>query len=573
MITNKTWNFFPDNLSLQSEFSSKLGISEILARILVNREITSTDEAARYLSPKLNELHDPFLMSGMKEAVEIICKAMAQKKKFLIYGDYDVDGVTSTCLLLKLFKLLNTRVTYYIPNRITEGYSMTEKGLQAVLDSGAEMVISVDNGISSLNEVRYLKEKGITVVITDHHEPPDELPPADAIINPKQKDCPYPFKSLAGVGVAFKLAWGVAQGLYRNKKKVAPELRKFLLEALAWVAMGTITDLVPLKDENRALSRFGLSAIQSSGNPGLLALCEVSRNVRFPLFSDDISFRLGPRINAAGRMGEADKAVRLFMAETAEEAKGLAVYLDSLNRDRQVIEKEILQDALSRDKEISDKVIVMADETWHAGVIGIVASKLVEIYAKPACLVALHNGMGKGSCRSMPGLDMHAALQSSSELLEAFGGHALAGGFQIREQQIDAFRDRIIGIASENEARQEWTPSLDVDSEIFLSSLTPNLLSEIDKLTPLGEGNAVPVFVSSGLELAATPQVVGHDQRHLSFRIRQGKSEFKAIAFGMSADRDRLLNAASIDLAYTPRLNFFGGRTSIEIDVQDIRTG
>jgi len=569
-MISKSWNFLPDNLELQRALSSEFGISDILARLLINR-VGSYEKSSFFLNPQLKDLHDPFLMSGMQTAALLIRKAVQQKKKFLIYGDYDVDGVTSTVLLLQFFDLLGAQADYYIPDRVTEGYSLTKKGLEAVLASGADMLITVDNGVSSVDQIRFLRDKGIDVIVTDHHEPPEVLPPANVIVDPKLKVCPYPFKNLAGVGVAFKLAWAVAQELSRPQKKVKPEFRAFLLDALTWVALGTVTDLVPLIDENRLLTKFGIAAIQSSNNPGLRALCEVACNAGVHLSAEDISFRIGPRINAAGRMGRIDKAVQLFRTTSPDEAHSLAVELDSLNRDRQTVERLIFLEAQNRARSLAHDVIVMGDRTWHPGVIGIVASKLTEEFGKPAILIALEGGLGKGSCRSLPGLDIHKALTHCSDLLEAFGGHALAGGFQIREAAVDPFRDKICGYASKSLKLKNWKPRLNVDAEIFLSAVTRKLLSEIDRLRPFGEGNPIPLFVASDLELAAPPQMVGRDQNHLVFHVRQGRSVIKAIAYGQGPTKEIVAQASRLAVVFTPKINFFNGRTSIELEVKDIK--
>jgi len=566
----KFWNFLPDNLELQSRLSSELGISGVLSKLLVNR-VGSYEKTHSFLNPQLKDLCDPFVMRGMDAAVALIRKAAEQKKKFLVYGDYDVDGVSSTVLLLKLFRLLNIEVDYYIPNRVSEGYSFTDPGMAAVLDRKVDLLISVDNGISSLEQIKYLRKNGVDVIVTDHHEPPEILPPANVIIDPKQKDCPYPFKQLAGVGVAFKLAWAVAQEFSRSKERVNPELRTFLLDALAWVALGTVTDLVPLVNENRLLAKFGIPAIHNSANKGLQAIYEITRSDSVQLTAEDISFRIGPRINAAGRMGQVEKAVDLFLAESGDEAERLAKTLDELNRDRQAIEKEIFRTAKQRVEESSDKLIVLADEAWHPGVIGIGASRLVEEFSKPAILISLERGVGKGSCRSLQGLDIYKALTHCSDLFEAHGGHALAGGFQIKEENIEPFREKISSFIAADLENLDPRPTINIDGELFLSSVSRTLLSELDCLRPFGEGNPVPVFVSTGLDLAAHPQAVGRNQNHLIFRVRQGGTEFKAIAFGRGRDRDELSRAQKVSLAHTPRLNFFNGRMSIELHVKDIK--
>ncbi len=570
-MREKLWNFYADKPALRTALSSGLGISDILSRILINRGIESLEESQVFLQPKLRDLHDPFLLYGMEAAVSLIKKAVASKKKFLIYGDFDVDGVSSTCLLVQFFKLLNVPVDYYIPNRIREGYSISQQGIEAIQQKQVDLVITVDSGISSLDEIKTLRQMGVDVIVTDHHVPPEHLPPANAIIDPKLKDCTYPFSNLAGVGVAFKLAWGVAQGLSRSKTKVAPEFRNFLLDALAWAAMGTITDLVPLVDENRIISKFGLSAIRNTANPGLTALLQVCKNRGTPISSEDISFGLGPRINAAGRLGEADKALNLFLTDSEEEALQYASVLDSFNRDRQMIEKEIFLAARKQVDRREQGILVMADDTWHPGVIGIVASRLVDEFARPTILVAMGRKTGRGSCRSLSGIDIYNALSHCSDLLETFGGHSLAGGFLIRKDKLKPFRNKISKYISENTDLENMQQTLNIDGEIYLSSLTRKLLSEIDMLNPFGESNPVPVFVSHGLETASQPQLVGRDKNHLTFHVRQGNSRFKVIVFGGSSYFEKVVTADNLTLAFTPKLNTFNGRTAIELDVKDIK--
>lgn len=566
----KTWVFYPENPELTSTLSSELKVSEIVGRILINRGIDNSKEAGTFLRPDLNDLHDPYLMADMEPAAERIHEAINHREKILIYGDFDADGLTSTALLLHFFKLLNCTVSHYIPNRINEGYSFTQQGLDAIVERGVHLVISVDNGISSLEEVGYLKKKNIDVIITDHHEPPEVLPPANAVVNPKRKDCGYPFKQLSGVGVAFKLAWGVAQRVSRSKK-VSPEFRQFLLNALAWVALGTITDLVPLLGENRIFAKYGLPAIQNSTNPGLRALVDlISPSQR--LTSEDISYRIGPRINAAGRMGCVELAVNLFLTNSYQEAMSLTSELDAKNKERQTIEKEIFDQVMETIGDMKDDILVSSADGWHPGVIGVVASKLVEEFGKPVVLIAFTDGKGRGSCRSVPGFDMYQALCNCADLLESYGGHSSAGGLQIVKEKVKPFKDKILQHLSERIPDVKFGASLNIDCEIHLSALSQLLLSELDRLCPFGEANAEPIFATSGLRLARSAQQVGRFSNHLSFVVRQGDVDrtLKAIAFGRGEDMDRLNKASHFSLAYTPKMNFFNGRSNIELEVKDI---
>jgi single-stranded-DNA-specific exonuclease len=564
----KTWRFYPEDPHRISQLASELNILDIVSRILINRGIDNPEDAEKFLRPQLTDLTDPFLLSGMKEATERVLKALNQREKILIYGDFDADGVTSTTLLLQFFKLLGTSVRYYIPNRISEGYSFTPQGIQAIQDQQIDLVISVDNGINSYDEIAYLKKHGIDVIITDHHEPPDQLPPAYAIINPKCAHCKYPFKQLSGVGVAFKFTWGMAQH-FSKSKKVSPEFRQFLLNALAWVAIGTIADLVPLKGENRLLAKYGLPAIQDSKNPGLRALCDTT-NISHELTSEDISFRIGPRINAAGRMGQVEVAVDLFLTQSYEEALHLATRLDELNKQRQTIEKEIFDEVSDRTHEMDDEILIMGDKKWHPGVIGVVASKLVEEHGKPVVLISFVNEKGRGSCRSVPGFDVYHALCHCADLLDTFGGHSSAGGLQIDRSNVEAFRTKIIRFLQSSTGGKKFEAFLRIDCEIQLTALSHGLLSQLDKLRPFGENNPVPVFVATNLALAQPAQQVGRDSTHLSFVTRQGNKTFKAIAFKRGDEMERLNGATTFSLAFTPKMNVYNGRSNIELDVKDI---
>ena len=596
----KKWVFYPDDPEGIAAFSRTLKVSEIISRLLINRGITRAEQARAYLRPDLKDLLDPTLLKGMEAATERIHHAVNHRQKVLIYGDFDADGITSTALLLHFFKLLGTRVIHYIPNRINEGYSFTPAGLKYILDEKVDLVISVDNGISSCEEIALLRAEGVDVIVTDHHEPPKVLPDANAIIDPKQKTCGYPFKQLSGVGVAYKLAWGVSQHLSRSKK-VSPEFRQFLINGLAWVALGTITDLVPLLGENRIIARYGLPAIQNSTNPGMRALVDLV-NPSQRLTAEDISFRIGPRINAAGRLGRAQEAMELFLTRSYSDAQVLAAKLDGMNKERQTIEKEIFEQVIGRFKDSNERILIAGETGWHPGVIGVVASKLVEQFGRPVILISYRDEassqenacglartglsergdketeMGRGSCRSVPGFDIFKALNHCSDLLESFGGHSSAGGLLIARSAQPAFEKRILEFLVETMPDQDPITELPIDCELHLSGLSQLLLSEIEKLAPFGEANPEPVFASTDLELARPAQQVGRFANHLSFIVRQrvsgpsstGSRTFKAIAFGRGEDADRLNHAERFSLAYTPKMNFFNGRSSLELEVRDI---
>jgi len=572
----KRWLFASADAETVRMLSERLRISQVLANILVNRQVTSVEEADLFLSPELTDLHDLFLLPDIQKATERIREAALTNEKVMIYGDYDVDGITATALMVHFLRLLDMRVDYYIPHRIREGYGLNAASIRRFIDEDVKLIITVDCGTNAVDEIALATEHGIDVVITDHHEPGNVLPRAAAQINPKLTGSLYPFRDLSGVGVAFKLACAIVQSLSRGRQ-TSNELRGFLLDAVGLVALGTVADVVPLLGENRILARYGLKALQTSQQAGVDALIESVDLRGVDISSADISFRIAPRLNAAGRMAEAALCVELFITNSTSEARIIAEKLGEINRERQRTQEEIFRSVRSKLEETHDGLddihaIVMADEGWHAGVLGIVASKMVEEYWRPTVLIDLAGDEGKGSGRSVQSFNLFEALQQCDEHLIAYGGHAQAAGVRIRSDKIDGFRDALNQIASRCILQENIAPSVTIDMELMLSDVNTYLIREISRMAPHGEGNRPPIFASSGLEIAGQPRLLGPTGKHISFYVRQGSTSLRAIGFGMG-DLYEKITAGSrrCSLAYQPKINEWKGSRSVELEIKDIR--
>jgi single-stranded-DNA-specific exonuclease len=547
-----------------------LDLEPLVAAVLANRGVGDPDEGARFLEPSVDDLLDPFGMADMDKAAERIARAVKDGEPILVYGDYDVDGLTSTALMVQFLRYLGARPHVYVPNRSTEGYSFTEGGVASILASGAHVVVSVDNGIASIAPVDELSRAGVDVIITDHHLPSAELPPAYAIVNPRRPDCTYPFKGLAGVGVAFKVACAVANRLGEGKRR-SPEMMRFLGEAMAWVALGTVADMVPLQGENRILAARGLRAIPRSTSPGLAALCGVA-GVRKPGFSEqDVAFKLAPRLNAAGRLGRSDLSLALLVATDEAEAAALARQLDALNVKRREVEREIfltVQERLAGLPE--DEPIVLHDDAWNTGLLGLVAGRVAQQTGRPAALISgMHGDPAKGSCRTVAGFDVHAALQACTEHLVSHGGHAAAAGFTIARREIEAFRARFAEAWRQHRARSDGAAPLEYDAELPLAALTPRLMGQLERLAPFGQGNARPVLGASDVEVHEARRM--GDGSHLQMQVGQGPAVLRAVAFGRGDLADALPAGTRADLLVMPRRNAFRGRVQTELEVVDLR--
>lgn len=546
-----------------------------MARILATRGLVNGEAVGAFLNPQLSGLHDPSTLPDIDKAAERVRQAAMSNEKVVIYGDYDVDGVSGSALLVQFLRLLNMDVGYYVPHRIREGYGLNVKAIRQFTSEDVQLLITVDCGVNAVDEIREAADAGIDIIVTDHHEPGPELPQAYAIIDPKLPDSQYPFRHLSGAGVAFKLAWAIAQKLSPGQR-VKPEFREFLMDALGLAALGTIADVVPLIGENRVIAKFGLETLTVSRSPGVRALIDSARLDSQRLESHHVSFRLAPRLNAAGRMAEAVMCVDLLTTNSTEKAREIADQLDQRNRQRQQIQQEVLESvrlklAAQVDLE-NDLVVVLADEHWHPGVLGIVASKIVDYCYRPTVLVSLDEGMGKGSGRSIPEFNLFEALAECGGPLESFGGHSQAAGIQIKYDNVELFRAALNTYAAERLDSVDMVCSLVIDAEIEAEELTVDLVGSMGRMQPYGEANREPVFCTRGLRLVGAARLVGKDDRHLAFYVRHGNASFRAIAFGMADQYDSVTASEYCDMAFKARVHEYNGRESVELQVVDLKT-
>ncbi len=537
MHAHRILNIPAPDLSCQQRLSRELGISRILAQVLVNRGIKNAQEARDFLNTGLSQLLDPFDFSDMHKAVQFVKRAVKNKQKVMVFGDYDVDGITALALIKTTLSRINADVSCYLPHRIKEGYGLGNNILQLARDKNAKLLITADCGTSSYRQIKELRSHGIDVIVTDHHEPQSAQPvPASAVLNPKIKGSNYGYRDLAGVGVAYKLCQAISG--------------KNLAEDLDLVSLGTIADVVPLTGENRVLVKEGLLRLSQTQRLGLRALIDSSGIKGKKITTTSVSYILGPRINASGRMDTADIALRLLLSDKKEEADELARVVESHNRQRQKIENKILEEAQSLiDKEINfkeHKIIVVAKEDWHQGVLGIVASKLADRLYRPTILISVTSGLCKGSGRSIKNFHLFGALLECQEFLSSFGGHAHAVGLVISKDNIADFKNKINRLAKEKLHLEDLLPSLDIDMEVALTDLGEKIVAELQALEPFGTGNPEPLFYTRNLRLKGEPQVLGRET--LKFWVSDGNITYPAIGFWMSYFRDNLVNTGYFDL-------------------------
>ncbi|MCU1289015.1 MAG: exonuclease RecJ [Acidobacteria bacterium] len=566
----KRWTIKKHNYDQIKVISGALKVSPIVAALLISRGYDSVEQAHTFLNPSYDHIHEPFLMKGMKEAVERILKAVENNEKILIWGDYDVDGTTGTVVLRKGLELLGAQTGFHVPNRFTEGYGINIPALQVAREKGFSLVISADCGIRSFEPLTWAKENGMDVIVTDHHLSDEARgnPPAYVVVNPNQPGCEYPDKNLAGVGVAFKLV----HALLREKGR--ENLVKGFLKV---VAIGTIADIMKLTGENRAIVAQGLRDLPKAHNYGLRALMEVS-DCSSEMTSYHIGFRIAPRINAAGRMESARQVVELFEADSFEKARELAEILDSRNRERQKIQREITELALfeyleNGGREKQPHVAVVAGEGWHRGVIGLAASKISERINRPAIVISLENGIGHGSARSIANYHLLSGLETCGDLMEQFGGHAAAAGMKIRAENIDRLREVINRHALENLTEEDFIPELKIDAMVSSNTLGLSLVEDLKQLEPFGMGNKKPTFVTKDLFLQTDPFVM--KEKHLKLKLRDASGkQFEAVWWdGVEKSKEQTLKAQSrIELAYTPEANSWNGNTRLQLVVEDLRT-
>jgi single-stranded-DNA-specific exonuclease len=545
-----------------------------VARVLVNRGIRDPEAAARFLKPDAANLESPFAFRHMERAVERIRKALDRGEKILIQGDYDVDGSASAALLVNLFQLLGREPAVSIPSRAEDGYGLNERVIRQAAESGVTLLITCDNGTTANKEIALANELGIDTIVTDHHTIGETLPAAHSILNPHIKEEPLRFRDLCGAGVAFKLAWAMLERTGNGKMDAAG--REFLAAAQSLAAMASIADVVPLTGDNRVLARCGLGLMADSPNPGIRALMETS-GIRGIPTGTDIAFKIAPRLNAGGRLGRETLALELLTARSYGEAMTLADESDKLNRKRQGVDRELTRLAeelvLADVTYESDRVLVIGHDEFHPGVVGIVAARISRRFNKPTVLVAMKDGMGRGSGRSIPGFHLYNALSDCSSLMHRFGGHEQAAGLEISRANMESLRRAVNEVADRHVKQADYdTPTLDIDARVNLADLDVNGVAMLESLEPFGHGNAVPVFASEDVEVVAPPRVVGRGTGHLSVMVRRnGSGSLKAIGFGMGNQVGDMTRGSKLRIAFTPKISTYRGFPEVELELKDIR--
>jgi single-stranded-DNA-specific exonuclease len=575
----KTWHLLPHDPAAIERLAMALGVSPIVAQLLLNRRLDVPDAARRFLSAPLAGLHEPELLPGVPEAAQRLLAAVREGRRICVYGDYDVDGVTGTAILLQVLRLLDAKVEFHVPHRLEEGYGLNAETLGRIAQAGVQLVVTVDCGIASCAEAEEARRLGIELIITDHHEPKERLPEASVLVHPRLRNGAYPFGSLSGSGVALKLAWALGKRAC-GADKVTPRFRECLLDAVTLAALGTVADVVPLHDENRILVRHGLARLRQIPGTGLKALLQSSGLDGKPgLAAFDIGYSLAPRLNAAGRLGSARLAVELLTTPSQQRAVDLARFLEEQNQKRQQLERRILFEAremVEASGQDDGPALVLASTKWHVGLIGIVAGRLADTYGRPVLMIAVQEDgtLAQGSGRSVPGFRLHEALAECGDHLLSHGGHATAAGFRLEGPRVDGFREHFCAIAARHFAAGPPAPQLVIDAEVPLAALTSGLIEALTQLEPFGAGNPQPLLLAGGLQVIGTPKRVGAGERHLSFRVRQQVKELRAIAFGMGERAEELMSKqGQCCVVFTPKINEWQGYRSVELEVRDFQAG
>jgi single-stranded-DNA-specific exonuclease len=575
----KRWKIIPHDGKGIEELSQRANVSPLIAKILLARGVVDLNHIATFLEAKLDQLRDPESLPGLTQVADCLYAAVQQKKNIVIYGDYDADGMTSSAILLRCLKILGANVTYFVPNRFEEGYGLNSEALKTLKQRGKEVVVTVDCGIASVREAEVCREIGLELLITDHHQFGEQLPQCAAITHPALPGYDYPFPGLCGAGVAFKLAWALCQR-QSGSRRVTPELKQFLLDAMGLAAIGTVADVVPLVDENRVLVKHGLRSLQQTKLIGLKALMRLAQLSEKPkLSSEDIGFSLAPRLNAAGRLGQAQLAIELLSTEDESRSEALADYIHQLNSTRETLERSIYLAAQKQIKEVydaeNDPAFVLAAPGWHPGVIGIVAGKLAEKYHKPVIVIALDqvgSKPGTGSARSAGIIDLHAALQECRELLVTCGGHAAAAGLKIEESNLAAFREAFIEQVMIQTGQGPLEGELVVDIEAPLVQLTLSMVEQLDLLAPFGQANSRPLLCATEVFLSAPPKYLGTGERHFAAHFQQQQVKFRAVAWGQGEWVEQLAQVQGpLDIVFRPSINEYNGFRSVELQLVDWR--
>ena len=554
---------------IKNKLANELSISPVLAKLLVQRGIVTFDDARSFFRPDLNDLHDPFLMKDMDKAVERLTKAMQRNEKILIYGDYDVDGTTSVSLVYRFLVKFYSNLDFYIPGRYNEGYGISIKGIDFAAQNNFKLIIALDCGIKAVEKIKYAKSLGVDFIICDHHNPDDELPPAVAVLDTKRNDCTYPYKHLSGCGVGFKLMQAFAMENNIRFEELIP--------LLDLVALSIASDIVPITGENRILAFYGLKQINSNPSTGVKAIIDVCGLKDREISISDIVFKIGPRINASGRMKLATEAVELMVSRDYNFAYERSGTINEYNNDRKDLDKNITDDAIAlirQDDTYSErKSIVVFKPDWHKGVIGIVASRLAEEYYKPSVVLTESNGFASGSARSVLGFDLYKAVESCKDLLENFGGHMYAAGLTMKIEHVDEFSRRFEKYVAEHIEEDQTYPQIDIDAIIEFKDITPKFFRVLKQFGPFGPGNMKPVFESKNVYDFGSSRLVGKDQEHLKLELTDSSSEnvMSGIAFRMYEFNDHLKALNPLDICYTLEENNFNGNTSIQLMIRDIK--
>ncbi len=568
------WNY--EDLTTQQkeqrdELAKKLGISPVLCKLLIQRNISSIEDARKFFRPNLKDLHDPFLLPDMDKAIKRIEKALGQKQRILIYGDYDVDGTTAVALVYKFLRKFTTNLDYYIPDRYDEGYGISEQGIDYAEETGVKLIIALDCGIKAVEKVAYAKSKDIDFIIGDHHMPDEVLPDAVAVIDAKRIDSTYPYEHLSGCGVGFKLVQALAQ----NNRIDFSEIQ----DLLDLVAVSVASDIVPITGENRILTHYGLKQLNSNPSLGLKGIIDICGLTYKNITVNDIIFKIGPRINASGRMMKGKEAVDLLLANSIEDAREKSTNIDHYNDDRRELDKRITDEAILFIDENMDmkskKSIVIYNETWHKGVIGIVASRLTEKHLRPAVVLTKSQGMITGSARSVMGFDVYKAIESCKDIIENFGGHTYAAGLSLKEENLDEFKRRFEALSLKMIAPEMMRPQINIDAQLTFREINNKFIEELNSFAPFGPENLNPIFVTCDVQDYGTSKLVGKDNVHLKLEMvdKTVIAPVNGIAFRQSDSYERVKNGEPFDICYTLEENVHNGKSNIQLYVKDIDAG
>ena len=571
-MTNK-WNYQPptnEEILLRDKLAEELELSPVISLLLVRRGLTSAEAIRKYFKPNLEDLEDPFLMPDMDKAVQRLNHALGHKEKILIYGDYDVDGTTAVALVYKYLRPFTSNLDYYIPDRYDEGYGISRKGIDYAYERGVSLIISLDCGIKAIDKIEYAKQKGIDFIICDHHMPDEVLPDAVAVLDAKREDSAYPYEHLSGCGVGFKFM----QAFALDNGFPFSDLEK-LLEL---TAVSIASDIVPITGENRILAYYGLRQINNNPSFGIKGIIDICGLAGKEITISDIVFKIGPRLNASGRMMNGKEAVDLLLAKDSVTARKKSESINHYNEERRELDKKITDEANAViegfEKQEDKKAIIVYNPEWHKGVIGIVASRLTEKYYRPAVVLTKSSELITGSARSVTGFDIYKAVENSRDLLENFGGHNYAAGLSLKEENLEAFKERFQQIAAEEIIPEQMVPQIDIDAFLDLKEISPKFMSDLKKMSPFGPENQKPIFCTRGVQDYGTSKLVGRDQEHIKLEIIDSKSAsspIHGIAFGMSQYNAHIKQMKPFDICYTIEENTYNGNTTLQLQIKDIR--